>query len=258
MKRISLSALLILLASICLAGTDKPLKAHPDITNELRLSNRDNNWIRCDQPISDVQFSEEKYIKVLIKGKSAYIKFLVITGPGGKDKFVRQRSEFIINCSGRMYKILAWPRNVESQTVLLTRGAEKKMESNLKSLAPLSEDERISKILLEVWKGQIPDTWDVVNESLEVAVFESLEARQTRVIKIDGPGYRVREFVLKSRRDGLRIREKDFLHLEFSKAPLAIAADPMQLDEGQTARLVIVESVNQDRSLPLMIDRSQK
>jgi len=258
MKRISLCACFLLLAVVSFAGTDEPLTVQPDITNEIRLSNRDNNWVRCDQPITDVQFSEEKNINVLIKGKNAYIKFLLSTTPGGKTKYERQRSEFIVNCSGRMYKILAWPRNVESQTVILTRGGKEMMEANLQSLAPLSEDEQISKVLLNVWKGEIPDTWDVTQESVEVAAFKSLEAHQTRVIKIDGPGYRVREFVLKSHRNGLRLREKDFLRLEFSKSPIAIAADPMLLNRGQTARLVIVESVNQDRSLPLVIGRREK
>ncbi len=233
------------------ASSHTPSRVYPDVTNEIILSNVDTNWVRCKgRTIKDVIFQKEKNIDVIIRGESAYITFLQ-SQVNGKRTLVWRRGEFIIDCDGAMYKILAKPKAVPSKTVLLTRGGLDRIEANRRKNRYLSEDERILRMIKKVYQDQIPQSWSTVLKKEEIRLFEHLRIELKRSISQDGEGYRLLEFVVNNKGPTLRLREMDFRKIEISKNPVAISIDPMTLEKGQSARLLVVEKVNEQRGLSL-------
>ena len=233
-----------------------PLEVLPDITNEIPLSNRQTNWFRCQDSLTDVAYSKEKNLEVTLKGKNGYVKFLEKRGENGEPVFQSGQTELIFNCSGTMYKLLVTPKNISSRTVLLARGQSERMEKNLIALAPKSEDERILELLKKVYLDRIPEGWEVSQGGTEVSVYKGLSAELKREVHVEGTGYKVLEYVLESERDGFELEEKLFNRVEFAKNPVAIAVDPLHLDKGEKARLLVVERLNQDRGLPLVVGKA--
>jgi len=213
----------------------------PEVTTRINLSATDINRFICYMDVKDVVFSKEKGMTVKIMGKDAFIKFL-ITKEEDKTVYAQTPSELFFVCGDTVYSIIAIPRRIPSQTVKLIYNGEK-IKENLSLFKGLPYEGKIVKILRAALTGDIPESFTVTQANKEIDIFKDITVRLTRVIYVEGTGLKLKEYLSNLTGDNARLElnEKDFLRVELTTQPVAVAIDRLTLTKGETARILILE-----------------
>lgn len=227
------------------------VSAYPDIANVIDLSSSDVNVLVCPTDIRDgdegVTFSQEKHVRIKVKGRYAFVKFQVRESSAGdgseKMSYAAAPAEILVLCEDSMYKIIATPRRIPSTTVYLSQGSAQKFKKNLSLYGDMPFKKKIVSILKSVYREDIPDSFKVTNIDKPIVLFKDLDLKLRRTIRIDGEGLRVKEYVasLKHGIEKLALDEKQFLRSELTSNPAFIAVDPLSPVAGDTVRIFIFE-----------------
>jgi conjugal transfer pilus assembly protein TraK len=213
----------------------------PEVTTRVELSATDINRFICYTDIRDVVFSKEKGITVKIMGKDAFIKFH-ITKEEDRIVYAQTPSELFLVCGDTVYSIIAIPKRIPSQTVKLTYNGEK-LKENLSLFKGLPYEGKIVKILKAALTGDIPESFTVTQANKQIDIFKDITVRLTRVIYVEGMGLKLKEYLSNLTGDTTRLElnEKNFLRVELTTQPVAVAIDRLTLTKGETARILILE-----------------
>jgi len=234
---------LFCLGPLCLAEEVKTeiQTVLPEVTTRVDLSATDINRFICYTDVRDVVFSKEKGMTVKIMGKDAFIKFL-ITKEEDRTVYAQTPSELFFVCGDTVYSIIAIPRRIPSRTVKLTYNGEK-IKENLSLFKDLPYEGKIVKILRAALTGDIPESFTVTQANKQIDIFKDITVRLTRVIYVEGMGLKLKEYLsaLTGDTTRLELNEKDFLRVELTTQPVAVAIDRLTLTKGETARILILE-----------------
>jgi conjugal transfer pilus assembly protein TraK len=232
-------------------ATAQVIRALPDQTSRIRLSNHDINHVICEGgDIEDVKFSVEKGLAVEKGGADAWIKFLVkeTEAHDGVDagvvtrSYVTQPSEFFVSCNGATYPLYAEPADVPAQTIVLTAGARQRARANSELLAPLADEDRAVSITMALLSDRIPASFSEVAPSDAVVrspAFPGIVMAERRRITVEGSGLSASEYRLRAL-DPVTLDERSFVDPAVGNHIFSITLDRNRLGTGEDARLIIV------------------
>jgi len=242
-----LSAIMVLCLVFVFPGTVFSGTILPETATKVRMSNSDVNRIVCPGNIKDVIFSREKGLTVKIDGHNAFLKFL-ITKKRNKKIYVTTPSEIYVVCDGDVYSIIAMPKRIPAQTIRLSSGRKEKIRENNLLFSGLPFETRILSLIKRVYTEDIPESFDVELTDRKYSLYEGIGLTLRRIVTVEGEGIRVKEYVAEMLQNGgkssakeIELSEKDFLKTGLTVNPIAISIDMMNLKEGDTARVFIVE-----------------
>lgn len=229
----------------------------PETATPTPLSNTDINRIVCaNGQINDVYYSEEKGMKVSYKGANAFVKYLIKVESNAQ-RLVTQSTEIIVVCAGEVYTLIAQPQKIDTVTVRLAGGNKKRVKDNIAALEAIPLEQRVINLIQAAYKDEIPDSFVVANEPTDPAIrvplpgdgrsarlFEEIEYKKRRTIRIDGMGLFLTEYIVGARKK-VELKETEFLLPEFGSGIIGVSMDPLKLDPGQSGRLFIVEKGGQ-------------
>ena len=224
------------------------LKVMPQVTTKIVLSNRDVNRITCvEGPIKDIIYSKEKGITVKTLGNDAFVKFLIPRDPmTGQLRYATAPSEFYVVCGpdSIIYTLIALPRNVPAQAVELA-STKHKIRKNTSLMAGLPFERKVLMMVKSVYRDQVPDSFTVKNVTETFDVFRNISVTLGRVIRADGEGLLLKEYILKLKDsypgNQRRVKETFFLLPELAQRPVGISLEHLILRKGRPTRLFIVE-----------------
>lgn len=211
----------------------------PERTTMVKMSSTDVNRIVCPIDIKDVVYSEEKGIQVKISGKNAFVKFLV-KRLGGKETYSNIPADMYVVCGDKVYNIIAMPERIPSVNVYL-EDKEQKIKDTLEKNATIPYERKIVNYVKDFMSGKIPPeaTYNPVDK--EYRLYQDIEIKEKGNYVIEGEGFTVRVFHVIGKKQGIEIKEKDFLRKEITQNPLAISLDKLKLNQGDKAVLLIIE-----------------
>jgi len=222
----------------------------PGMTVQVYMSSKDNNRVSCPVKIRDVVYSREKGsgIGVKVVRKNAFIKFLV-SEIGGKRIYATEPSEFFITCGDDVYSIIAVPKEIPAQTIVLSPGRKKRIEENMDIFAGIPFEKKVTKIIREAVTGDIPQTFDIQKYDRGFQVFRDLDVFLARIITVEGEGLRLKEYSISIRKSAgqekIELKETDFLRKELAHRPVAVSLEQNSIKKGDVTRLFIVERMTQ-------------
>lgn len=241
--RAILSAIALLMAMPAGAQT---IRALPEQTSRIRLSNHDINHIVCESgDIEDVKFSQEKGLAVEKGGADAWIKFLVkqIDDAGQVTRsYVTQPSEFFITCNGATYPLYAEPADIPAQTVVLAPGARQRAKANSDLLAPLADEDRAVSITMAMLGNRIPASFSEVAPSDAVIRLSGVPAvtiAEHRRLAIEGSGLSASEYWVRAAAP-VTLEERAFIDPTLGQHIFAITFDRSRLGASESARLIVI------------------
>ncbi|MCS7215857.1 MAG: type-F conjugative transfer system secretin TraK [Thermodesulfovibrio sp.] len=207
----------------------------------VKMSSSDINRIVCPVDIKDVVYSEEKGIQVKISGKNAFVKFLV-KRIGGKETYSKIPVDIYVVCGDKVYSLLAMPERTPPATVYL-EDKEQKIKEIVEKNLTIPYERRIVNYVKELMSGRpLPEaTYSRVEK--EYKFYQEIELKEKGQYVIEGEGLMIRVFYITGKKQGVEIREKDFLRKEITDNPLAISIDKLKLNPGEKAILLILERV---------------
>lgn len=211
----------------------------PEKTTMVKMSSSDVNRIVCSVDIKDVVYSEEKGLQVKISGKNAFVKFLV-KKLGGKETYSTIPADMYVVCGDKVYNIIAMPERIPSVNVYL-EDKEQKIKEVLEKNATMPYERKIINYVKDFMSGKIPPEATYNSVEKEYKIYQDVEVREKGDYVIEGEGFTVRVFHITSKKQGIEIREKDFLKKEITQNPLAISLDKLKLNQGDKAILLIIE-----------------
>ncbi|MCP4156543.1 MAG: hypothetical protein GY757_53005 [bacterium] len=211
----------------------------PGISQGIRLSNRDMNRFYCDGvDAKDIFFSKEKGIEAQIDGQNIFVKFLIKKDDGS---YVDERAEFHVVCApDTVYTIIAKPSNIESQTIKLGGLPDNNIAENLEIYAGLPFEKKILKLIRQTVSGKLQKSYKIIESEEIFDIFEDINMSLKRTIVIEGEGFVLRVFGIRSKEGDIRIDEKRFLIDEIG-SPVGICLEERIITESHETRLIIVE-----------------
>lgn len=211
----------------------------PEKTTMVKMSSSDVNRIVCPVDIKDVVYSEEKGVQVKISGKNAFVKFL-IKKLGGKEMYSNIPADMYVVCGDKVYNIIAMPERIPSVNIYL-EDKEQKIKDTLEKNATIPYEKKIVNYVKDFMSGRIPPeaTYNPVDK--EYRLYQDIEIKEKGSYVIEGEGFTVRVFHVTGKKQGIEIKEKDFLRKEITQNPLAISLDKLKLNQGDRAVLLIIE-----------------
>jgi conjugal transfer pilus assembly protein TraK len=216
----------------------------PEVPVTVEMSNRDVNRVTCNEPITDVVYSQEKQVNVKIHQKNAFIKFQIVkkTSPSGEARIYQQNPvEFYIVCGNAVYTIVALPKDIPAKTIQLGSSLAKKVDSNIQLFSGLPTESKIIKLVRLVYQDKIPESFTVKNINQKVdSKYEAIELTLRRHITVEGTGLEVKEYALVNvSSKEIELHERDFVDLTEGKG-LAIMIENLKLRPKETSRMIIV------------------
>jgi conjugal transfer pilus assembly protein TraK len=223
------------------------IRALPDQTSRIRVSNHDINHVVCEGgDIEDVKFSSEKGITVEKGGSDAWVKFLVKETDDGTGMvtrtYVTAPSEFFVSCNGANYPLYAEPADIPAQTVVLVQGAAQRARTNTDLLGPLVEEERAVSITLAILDDRVPASFAEVAPAvgpIRLAGLPTAMLVEHRRLDIEGSGLSGSEYFVRAL-VALTLDERSFLDPALGAGIFAVTFDRAQLAAGETARLIVI------------------
>lgn len=211
----------------------------PEKTTMVKMSSSDVNRIVCSVDIKDVVYSEEKGVQVKISGKNAFVKFLV-KKLGGKEIYSTIPADMYVVCGDKVYNIIAMPERIPSVNVYL-EDKEQKIKEVLEKNVTMPYERKIINYVKDFMSGKIPPEATYNSVEKEYKIYQDVEVREKGNYVIEGEGFTIRVFYVISKKQGIEIKEKDFLKKEITQNPLAISLDKLKLNQGDRAVLLIIE-----------------
>lgn len=213
----------------------------PEKTTMVQLSNVDVNRIVCPVPIQDVVYSEEKGVKIKVVDRNAFVKFQV---KKVEDEFEYATTPVDIHvvCNGKVYSIVAFPKKIPAVLVYL-EDRDLTLKKNLEGFSELSFEEKVAKIVKDIFSGKIPPGAEYKVFEKRYDVFKDLELIEKARYVYDGEGLEVRFFTVKYIGNGTHVdlHERLFLKKEITVRPLAISLGRLRLNKGEATELVLIE-----------------
>lgn len=223
-------------------NAEMPTTVLPEVTTRIRLSSSDMNRISCQSDIKEALTSSEKGATIKITGKDAFVKFKVIKKPDGKMVYSNTPTEFYFVCGDATYTMIAYPKRIQSQTIRLTTGKEKKIKENISLYSGLPFEKKVLKAIKDVFTENIPESYSVTKPEKKISNYKELNLRLKRLVDIEGEGILVKEYEVSLKgSEPFKMSEKMFLKMGVADNPIAISLEHHVLRPSQTARVFIVE-----------------
>jgi len=224
------------------AGVDRnrDVFVEPEKVVPVRVSNRDVNRVNCAGQILDATYSQEKPVRVMPGGaNNLYVKFLSQRDGGGYT-YVTDSVDLHVVCGNSVYTIILYPHPMDSVTIRL-EGKSDHVEGVVKDWGRLSLEDRIKRLVIAVWKGEIPPGFSrKTGPADRKEIFEDMDIEKVYSMQGTGSGLSATEYSVKALRP-VSVDERYFLRPEFGNV-IAITVDPLVLRKsGDKARLIIVE-----------------
>lgn len=143
-------------------------------------------------------------------------------------------------CGDKVYNIIAMPERMPSVNIYL-EDKEQKIKELLEKNATIPYERKIVNYVKDFMSGKIPPEATYSPVEKEYRIFQDVEVREKGSYVIEGEGLTVRVFHITGKKQGIDIREKDFLRKEIIQNPLAISLDKLKLNQGDRAILLIIE-----------------
>lgn len=220
---------------------DATVSILPENTTMLHLSNLDVNRIVCPVEMGEdsIIYSKEKRITVEIRGRNAFVKFLILKSEEKETK-VTNPVEFHVLCGPDVFSIIAYPQAIPAQTVKLLL---KKDKHEVSALSVLPYEERLLKIIQDVLFNKTQGyTVTSLNQTIEG--FKGMDLVLRNIIKIDTENLIVKEYLIKlknnSTAEKISIKEKDFIRSEIINKPVAMMLDKLELRKNEFSRLIVI------------------
>lgn len=222
--------------------TGPPVTIHPERTIWVKISSTDINRIVCTSGvITDVNYSQEKGVKVKINGKEAFLKLQAVLDQSGNPKYSTVPVDLYVTCDGDTYGFIGRPLKIPSKTIYLVN-PKKKIKETVSSFRSSDIDRAVKEILEQVFSDRIPPSW-LEEKTRDVTPPAGLEMKPIKSWRIPGVGIVVRMLSVKALQRA-RISEKVLLHDGVTTNPVAISIEKHHLKPGETTRAVILEKVN--------------
>lgn len=232
-----------------------PITILPEITSFVNASNENVNRIVCPVNIKDagegVIYSKEKMLDISIKGQNVFVKFKVMKvtkeDPQKEGRLIEEMlystrpSEMFIVCGDQVFNLLLNPSPIPPQTIRLSFGNTDKVKSNMGLYKEIPFENVLVNIIRRVYMDDIPASFTILSVNNEIGMYEELALHLKRVVRVEGEGIQVKEYIAKSKVDSFDMDEKTFLIPELTNKPIAISIDSYRLKRGETARVFIVE-----------------
>lgn len=231
-------------------AVEESIKVHlsipPEVPTTVRMSNRDINRITCvDGAIKDVVYSKEKGLLINFTGRDAFLKYRVIKG-GSRMQYVTGPTELYVSCNDQIYTIIAVPEAIPAQVLRLAGGMREKMKRNASAYGGMALEKKALALIKAAYTDEIPDSFSVTRVNKKYDAFRDVEASLERIVWMDGEGLQLKELKLtlpgRSKLTKVKISERDFLDVDITKNPIAIAVDRATLVKGDSVRVFICES----------------
>lgn len=224
----------------------KRIYAYPDVTTTAEMSTTDINRLVCKAGIKDIVVSQEKGVERKIPGgPNAFVKFLAKRKSDGQLEYASNPVELFVVCGDLVYPIVAVPKRIPPQTLWLSSPNTDKAHKNIMAYKGMPFEEKVLRIIKQVYQGDIPENFTATEMSQDVPVFKGAVLRLKRLVTIDGEGLRVKEYhmtmAVNPKLKGFTIRERDFLKPEIATRPVAVSIDKGRIAAGDLVRIIIVE-----------------
>lgn len=213
---------------------------YPEVAMKAVVSSSDVNRIVCNGDIRDVIFSKEKGLKAQAAGKSLYVKFFLKEDEVGKIKYATKPVEMYVVCGENTFNIILFPQKVPSQTIRLQSGSAERIKKNTSLFAGLPYEKKIQTLIKNAYDEDYPESFQVVKKMEEVKAFRDIKVFLTKVIRVEGEGFAIKEFLLLPGID-IEVSEQSFLGKDFSTAPVAVSLETLKLQRGVKSRLFVIE-----------------
>ena len=228
--------------------TDTMQRVLPEVSTRIVLSNSDVNRVICPEPIKDAVYSTEKGIKVTLTENNGWVKFLVMK-KDGHDLYASSPVELYLICGDSIYSIIAVPKRIPSQTVMLSPG-KSNIKKNMALMGELPLEKRVISLIKSAYTDSIPDSFTVINNAKSYTIFTDLDVMLKRSVVVEGEGLQLKEFHIRlknqSQLASVNLKEKDFLKKELTKKALAVSIDLHNLTRGELSRVFVVERTGGD------------
>ena len=245
-QRIGACAALTGFMLLAIPASGQTLRALPDQTSRIRLSNRDINHVVCEGgEIEEIKFSAEKGLAVEKGGSDAWIKFLAreIDDAGQVTRsYVTQPSEFFVHCNGATYPLYAEPAEIPAQTVILVPGARQRAQANSALMAALADEDRAVSITMALLDDRIPASFSEVapsGDAVSIAALPGLSITEQRRIAVEGAGLSASQYHVRTTA-AVTLDERQLVDPTLGAGIFSVTLDRLRLDAGETARLVVV------------------
>lgn len=212
----------------------------PEVATPVEMSASDANRIVCAGVIEDIVFSKEKGLSVHYTRKDAFLKFQIIK-ENDRLIYAETPAEVFVVCKESVYRIIAIPKRIPSQTVRLLAGRSDQIKTNRSLMNGLPLEEKVITLVKWVYTDAIPESLTVKRSQERFDLFRDIDLTLIRTVTVEGEGLTVREFLAKATSVRVELKEKDFLRAELARKPVAITVDRFTLSAGQSARIFIVE-----------------
>lgn len=222
--------------------TGPPVTLHPERTIWIKISSTDMNRIVCTSgTITDVNYSQEKGVKVKISGSQAYLKLQAIRDKSGDLRYSTVPVDVYVTCDGDTYGFIGRPLKIPSKTIYLVN-PKKKMQEDMDAFRKSSIDQAVKQVLERVFQDAIPGSW-LKEKNIEVQSPPGFEIEPIRTWKIPGVGILVRLLRFESLKGG-SIDERFILDERLTINPVAISLEKHDLLPGESTRVVVLEKAN--------------
>jgi conjugal transfer pilus assembly protein TraK len=215
----------------------------PEAPTPVTVSSSDVNRISCSDQIIDALSSAEKGAIIKIVGKDAFLKFNILKAPDGKIRYTATPTEIFIVCGDSTYNLVAYPKKVPSKTIRLGSGTRNRIKANQGIFASLPFEAKIMRAIKDVYKGEMPDSYQVTRVNKPVGNFREFSIIHRLAVQIEGEGLTVHEFELelKPGLNEFRLNDKLFVNKIYGSNIVAICPEKLVLYPGEITRLFIAE-----------------
>ena len=220
-------------------STGPPVTVHPERTIWIKISSTDINRIVCTSgAITDVNYSQEKGVKVKISGSQAYLKLQAMVDKSGELQYSTVPVDVYVTCGGDTYGFIGRPLKIPSKTIYLVN-PKKKIQEDMDTFRKSNIDQAVKQVLERVFQDAIPGSW-LKEKNMQVQSPPGFVIEPIQSWKIPGVGILVRLLQLESL-EKASIDERFMLDQGITINPVAISLEKHDLLPGEATRAVILE-----------------
>lgn len=227
---------------------------YPTVTTEINLSAKDQNWIICSSgDMEDIITSGEKgLLEPIYSGKNVFLKFDVKKRMYD-EIYMKAPTEILAICGGEVYKMIALPKMIPSQTIRLGSQAAQSVEANLTKFSGLEYEERLFKLIQEAYRGDTAlEAYKAMDGGLVVPTDLPVTIKLSMAYEVEGVGLVLKVFRVETQ-DAVELYSSDFYRWPLgvksvngamvpSKTNVAaVALEKHIFNAGETTRVFVVE-----------------
>jgi len=225
----------------------------PEVPTVVDMSNTDVNRITSHSEIKDVIYSKEKGLSVQFSGKDCYVKFHAAR-KGNKTIYSTVPTELFIVSGGRVYNVIAVPREGIARTVRLSEGVLDNIRKNNELFQGMPLEKKVLAMIKYAYKDNIPESFTVTEVKHKIDFIKGVKLVLLRSIVADGEGLRIKVYQAEMTHDSagkstsVDLDERSFLRTDITTDTVAIAISDPHLEGKKQTRIYICE---QNREEPV-------